>query len=272
MIQHRNSLEFTQWIWHKSAVPLFAERFILAVLAVSFAAVTITNPMQLDRTQRVSAAFTIVFAAYFLAHTLYKNSHPVPQRFFEAEIFQAFQLADKSHMWVINEQSREAYPVDLYFEIRLTNTSDGPLVIDNFRIDIKGKNDEWVKLTTFPYSSPSIEKLFWGESLNKVSLVATDPPDIWTQFSSPFQPNEPKVGSLICEFKPPFSNLQAGPPQYRISILDNKQRLSVIEPTLPIPGSGQNVVSTFKFGSPSVDLSSFNERRFIPLTNTDSKN
>src|SRR5580693_314239 len=59
-------------------MPLFGERFLLAVLAACFIAVTIYNPMQLSTTQRVSAAAVFFFAALFIGDTVYKSTHPPP--------------------------------------------------------------------------------------------------------------------------------------------------------------------------------------------------
>jgi hypothetical protein len=64
-------------LWHKSAVPTFIERFVLTIFAAVVVAL-IANPMGFDTTQRITGALTLIFAAYFLAHTLHKLPPEVP--------------------------------------------------------------------------------------------------------------------------------------------------------------------------------------------------
>ena len=64
-------------LWHKSAVPTFIERFVLTIFAAVVVAL-IANRMGFDTTQRITGALTLIFAAYFLAHTLHKLPPEVP--------------------------------------------------------------------------------------------------------------------------------------------------------------------------------------------------
>ncbi len=67
-------VEFTRWIWHKTSVPVFLEKFVLPLFATSVVLLAWSNPMGFDTTQRVTGAVTLVFAAYFVGHTVYKGA------------------------------------------------------------------------------------------------------------------------------------------------------------------------------------------------------
>src|ERR1043166_8915980 len=68
------------YLWHKTYVPTFIERFLLPVLVIIAAAVIITNPMQMDRQQRISLGIAILAFAYFVGHSLYAHqTQPKPQ-------------------------------------------------------------------------------------------------------------------------------------------------------------------------------------------------
>jgi len=54
-------------------VRIFLERFILAVLSGTFLAVAISNPMKFDMTQRITGCATLVFAAWFVGHTITRD-------------------------------------------------------------------------------------------------------------------------------------------------------------------------------------------------------
>src|SRR6267378_68668 len=71
-------VEFTLWIWHKTSVPVFLEKFILPIFATSVVLLAWSNPMGFDTTQRVTAAATMIFAAYFVGHTVNKNPSKSP--------------------------------------------------------------------------------------------------------------------------------------------------------------------------------------------------
>jgi hypothetical protein len=71
-------VEFALWIWHKTSVPIFLERFVLTVFAAAVVLVAFTNPMGFDKTQRITGAIALIFAAYFVAHTVHKFPKPSP--------------------------------------------------------------------------------------------------------------------------------------------------------------------------------------------------
>jgi hypothetical protein len=59
-------------------VPVFLERFVLPLFVGAVILLGITNPMGFDRVQRITGAIALIFAAYFVAHTVY-SSQPKPQ-------------------------------------------------------------------------------------------------------------------------------------------------------------------------------------------------
>jgi hypothetical protein len=67
------ALAFVYWLWHKTAVPVFLEKFMLPLFATVMVLVAITNPMKFDMSQRVAGTLALIFAAYFVAHTIHKE-------------------------------------------------------------------------------------------------------------------------------------------------------------------------------------------------------
>jgi hypothetical protein len=55
-------------------VPVFLEKFVLPLFAATVVLLAWTNPMGFDTTQRVTGALALIFAAYFVGHTVYKTS------------------------------------------------------------------------------------------------------------------------------------------------------------------------------------------------------
>ncbi len=70
----RVSLEQQSWI--DTIVPIFLERFILAVLAAAVIGIFMVNPLKWDRTQQAGAALALVGVALFVAGTAYRMYHP----------------------------------------------------------------------------------------------------------------------------------------------------------------------------------------------------
>jgi hypothetical protein len=54
-------------------VPVFFERFVLAVLVAALVTTIFVNPFKFDNLQRVSLGIAIVAAAFFISHTIEKN-------------------------------------------------------------------------------------------------------------------------------------------------------------------------------------------------------
>ena len=55
-------------------MPVFLERFLLPVTAAVTVMVVFTNPMGFDWQQRMSGGLVLLFAAYFIGHTLHKRN------------------------------------------------------------------------------------------------------------------------------------------------------------------------------------------------------
>jgi hypothetical protein len=69
-------LAIGRYLWHKTAVPVWLERFVLAVFATAFGGIVILNTMKLDATQRWMIGIAIASTAYLVAHTLHKEKQP----------------------------------------------------------------------------------------------------------------------------------------------------------------------------------------------------
>lgn len=65
-------LEIVIFLWHKTTVPIFIERFLLAVFAGVLLSVVFFNVMGMDVIQRTTLGIAVVFFAGFVAQTLHK--------------------------------------------------------------------------------------------------------------------------------------------------------------------------------------------------------
>jgi len=248
-----------RYLWDNTAVPLFVERFILVVLAALFIAVAITNPMRLDTTQRVTAAVAIVFAAYFIAHTLYNQIQPKVDKYVDADILQIMPITLPNRWWVVDTQQRMASPVDFFLLIRLTSLDDAPLVVDDFKMEVLGNGDKWIKINVL--TNGPVWKAYGGQSLNSVFRITTDPADIWQSLTKTFSPKEPRLGIALCQFTTPNPDIPPDPnPRFRIVIRDAKRRLSIIEPA-PVVGSSNMIQSSVTTSKDVSDFSAFPEQR-----------
>ena len=66
-------LAFLRWLWQETAVPVFLERYVLAVLGALTILISVTNPMNFDPTQRITGCLAILFVAYFIGHTIHSQ-------------------------------------------------------------------------------------------------------------------------------------------------------------------------------------------------------
>jgi hypothetical protein len=73
------ALAFIRRLWHKTAVLVWLERFVLTVLAATLMGVVVFNSMKLDAVQRWTLGIAILALSYFAAHTVHKQrSEPTP--------------------------------------------------------------------------------------------------------------------------------------------------------------------------------------------------
>lgn len=68
---HDERLAFLIWIWHKRRVPIWLEKFALAILATAFVGLVILNTLKFDTTQRWSLGIAILAMSVFVAQTLH---------------------------------------------------------------------------------------------------------------------------------------------------------------------------------------------------------
>lgn len=66
-------LAFAHKIWHKTAVPIWVERFMLTVLAGAFLGIVLWNTMKLDTSERVCLGIIMVGLSYLVAHEIHKQ-------------------------------------------------------------------------------------------------------------------------------------------------------------------------------------------------------
>ena len=72
-----NHQSLRERIWYESSVPIFIEKVLLPLGAVTLAYVIWTNPMQFDGQQRVSLGVAVLLFLYFLAHTLHLRNEAI---------------------------------------------------------------------------------------------------------------------------------------------------------------------------------------------------
>ena len=60
-------------MWHNTPVQLFLERYLLPACAAATVTLLLVNPMKFDWTQRVTLGLSILFFAWFTAHTVSRN-------------------------------------------------------------------------------------------------------------------------------------------------------------------------------------------------------
>lgn len=59
-------------------MPIFLERFLLAICAAAVVTIVLIDTMRLDLTQRITLGLAILFFAYFVAHTAHKSNQSKP--------------------------------------------------------------------------------------------------------------------------------------------------------------------------------------------------
>jgi hypothetical protein len=141
-----NRIALATAIWHKTAVPIFIERFILPAFAALVILLAVTNPMGFDKTQRILGSFVVIAMAYLCAHSIYKNPLPPPlpppSPLYSADVIQVMPipLLGNQYLWVANEKDKVAVPVDLFIMLRIVNIQPTEASLDTVKLDIEGNN------------------------------------------------------------------------------------------------------------------------------------
>lgn len=81
--------------WTASSMPVFLEKIILPLCVVIVGFLVFTNPMGFDWTQRITGSIAIVFAAYFVAHSLHKTDAAAPAPAELSKVFVAPEVTPK---------------------------------------------------------------------------------------------------------------------------------------------------------------------------------
>jgi hypothetical protein len=147
------TVDFGLHLWHNTAVPVFLERFVLPLFAAAVFATAYTNPMGFDTTQRVTGSLALVLAAYFVAHTAYKEAHPpIPpeDNLFSVEIYSDLlvggqQLGNNPYFWVFTEPDSIS-PIDAVLALQVTNLQAVPTAVSEFSVELEA-NGSWTLLS-----------------------------------------------------------------------------------------------------------------------------
>lgn len=225
-------------------MPLFAERFILVVLAGAFAATVFTNPMQLDTMQRWTLAGAIVFLALFVAHTTYTHTHPKPapeDKLYSVEIYSSLLVGgehfSQPYLWIVDSASGTVTGVDVVLGVDITNTQSIPAAITEFSVDLKA-NGKWVPLDYLPLDQHSIYiSQDTNQPLNNAREVHVWPDEIAKMLGKgALDPGKPMRGLILLKYSEKLTSVKPGSPLFRFTFHDSTGRNSVHEVTSPPNG------------------------------------
>jgi hypothetical protein len=195
-------LAFCSFLWHKTAMPVFLERFVLSALAAAAILLIITNPMGLDTTQRVTGGLAIVFAAYFFAHTTWKHSHPDPDPdFVSIKVLAtiACTAADETTFWgsYSDGEGEEVAPINCLMLMEVI-AKDKPVTMESFFVEVP-TSEGWKVMPRIPLEAIT---LYTG-TRNRAFLTELDHPDIGTFLHQDLQPHRTVLGYGAFELKDP---------------------------------------------------------------------
>jgi hypothetical protein len=177
-----------RYLWHKTAVPVFLERFVLPVFAAAVILMAITNPMGFDITQRATGGLAVIFAAYFVAHSVYKYAHPAPQPDFAVIQAVSFIACDanpyKSILWAVygDDHGGVVTPINCLILFQIA-TRDKLVSLASFTVEIPTSKG-WITFPRIPLGSVEL----YGGPQNKTKKITLDHPEISSFLHEDIQP------------------------------------------------------------------------------------
>ena len=147
-----------------NAMTLFLERFLLPLFVAGVIVVAITNPMGLDKTQRIVGAIILVLAAYFVAHTVYKTNHPQSESDLSVYLV---QFINPSRIWVVRGDIKQYLPIDIFMMMRITNLAKDEFSFDSVTVQLL-RNDSSAPVDLFLVNPSKLWVAHYGFSPNVV--------------------------------------------------------------------------------------------------------
>jgi hypothetical protein len=264
-----NRIALATVIWHKTAVPIFIERFILPAFAALVILLAVTNPMGLDKTQRILGSFVVIAMAYLCAHSIYKKTLPLPlptpAPLYSVDVVQALTvpLFGNQYLWVVNEKAKKGVPIDLFILLRIVNIQSTEASLDTLKLDVEGYNGQWIPLT---FIGTTGEKIVIGRSMTDNWDMKIDPPDLYEVAYQPLSAGKTVRATTLCEVPGGQSvvKLEHGTVRFRITLRDTANRMFTEELTVnPYAGFAQSEMSTLATGHTPTDLSQYQIKRVV---------
>lgn len=238
-------VDFGVALWHKSAVPIFLERFVLPLFAAAVIILALTNPMGFDNTQRVTGSLALLFAAYFVAHSIYnQNRQPPPQedRFLAVEIYSDLLVGasklNEPYLWVAGA-TNAVTSVDVMLGMQITNLQSMPTQIDEFSVELEA-NGGWLPLNNIAFDDQEV----YIASPNSTFAPLTDavqvsvfPKDISSLLGEhTLSSGVPVRVTGLFKYSAPITSVPNEIPTFRISLHDAAGHKSVHILTCPVHG------------------------------------
>jgi len=255
------ALAFLGFLWHKTAVPIFLERFILPLFAASVVILAITNPMKFDAAQRVTGTLALIFAAYFIGHTVYESnrSTPAPAPDFATVnlLTVVTSIPQGNVFWGLSRSvsGQAVWPIDclLWLEIAAKGT---PITLNYMSLEIKTENG-WMPLRRLPGG----EMVLYMGSLNQATPFALDVPEIFSFFNHSIDQWRTVIGFSIYQYTS-LSVPLATTRKLRVTLTDASgqtmtRELEAVNP----PDPSGSVPHRLNFLGNATDLSSFALKR-----------
>jgi hypothetical protein len=260
-------LDFGYWVWHKTAVPTWLERFVLTLLAGAFLGVVLWNSMKLDITQRITLGIVILALSYFVAHTVYKGNIPEPPLKPDFATANPILLIQRGNgagfiagLYKVGDIT-VMQPIDFIAIIQIT-ARDKPITLNSISLELQTPNG-WMPLRKLP---SNIMQLYFGEP-QKAFLGTLDRPDLSSFLGQDIEPWKTISGFGIYEYGSTNFIPANNNPIARVTLADSLGETIRIE----LIGKGDKPADPFASGTWSIkvldnariDLTKFNERRFF---------
>jgi hypothetical protein len=262
------TVDLVEWLWHKTAVPIFVERFLLSVLAGIIVLLLLSNPMKFDNTQRVTGILAVIFLAYFAAHSIHKLRTSSTEGFATVNILTCIQQNNSNGIPVMAGVQGDirsdgvVTPIDVLLQIQIA-AKEKPLNLTSIHVEIKTPSGEWMVLKNLP---PGL-KLFWGKDNLKIAKEGKlNAPDVVSFLRHDIDPWKSVLGFGLYEFADSKYIPGEGNPTLRVTIENilGEVQQTELKPKSFDPGDPFETPGwAIEIVSDPVDLSQVKRQRFF---------
>lgn len=242
-------------------MPIFLERFVLPLFAGAVILLAIANPMKFDMVQRVTGTLALIFAAYFVAHTVYKGNHPAPPpqpHFATANILGA--VAGTPFVGLYESRfGKTVAPIDCLAIIQIV-TKDKPIALNSILLEIRTPSG-WMILRRIPAGSVTL----YGGPLDNARRVAFEYPEIFSLLNRDLEPLRTFIGFAIYEYNDPDFRSTDAYPSFRVSLTNALGQTVQVE-SKDVGSADRLASGGWKLllpGNERLDLTGFKVQRFL---------